>query len=176
MSASPAILGFAAGRLETGIFVPAEKLVKAAAGLALPVLTAFFPYLSKRGLGRAREGWWLVCILSGGGVIAAVALWILAPVLIDLLMGENYRDSIPLMNLFVWLIPLRIANQSLGIAILFPNGADRYAGYSLVIASILAITSGYTLATYYGAAGMVIGLLLAEALLFGLLVFKSLKL
>ena len=179
LSASPAVLGFSAGTFATGIFVPAEKLIRASTGLALPVLTAFFPYLSRlastadsRG---NNQGWMLVGVLTLGGVIGALLLWLLAPWLILLLAGEGFAASIGLMSLFVWLIPLRMLSQSLGLAILLPRGDERFAGYTLICFSVIAITLGVLLSGYYGAVGMIAALLVAESILVLLLLYRAVK-
>lgn len=179
LSASPAVLGFAAGTGATGIFVPAEKLIRASTGLALPVLTAFFPYLSRlasttesRG---SNQGWMLVGTLTLGGIIGALLLCWLAPWLITLLAGEEFGASIDLMTVFVWLIPLRMMSQSLGLAILLPGGDERFAGYTLICSSLIAIALGILFSGYYGAIGMISALLVAELFLVSLLLYRATK-
>ncbi|MBQ0831291.1 oligosaccharide flippase family protein [Marinobacter sp.] len=179
LSASPAVLGFSAGTLATGIFVPAEKLIRASTGLALPVLTAFFPYLSR--LSSAKDsrgnthGWMLVGVLTLGGAIGAVLLWYLAPWLVLLLAGESFEASAGLMSLFVWLLPLRMLSQSLGLAILLPQGDERFAGYTMICSAILAVALGVLFSGWYGAIGMVSALLVAEAMLVLLLLYRALR-
>jgi O-antigen/teichoic acid export membrane protein len=176
MSASPALLGMASGRYQTGVYVPAEKLVKAVAGMATPVLTAFFPFLSRRFSETGRiSGWPVVFLLTGFSVVGALVLAFLAPWLIGLLAGEAFADSVDLLRLFVWLIPLRVMNQSLGLAVLMPLGRDRWAGYSLLASAVVAMTFGFFLSREFGAKGMVAGLLAGEALLAISLLFAAFR-
>lgn len=174
MSASPALLGVASGRYQTGVFVPAEKLVKAAAGMATPVLTAFFPFLSRRFSESGQvSGWPVVFLLTGLSALGALLLAWLAPWLIGLLAGAEFADSADLLRLFVWLIPLRVMNQSLGLAILMPLGRDRWAGYSLIASAAAAMAFGFFLSREFGAVGMVAGLLTGEALLATSLIYAA---
>ncbi|WP_417522204.1 oligosaccharide flippase family protein [Marinobacter sp.] len=179
LSASPAVLGFSAGSLATGIFVPAEKLIRASTGLALPVLTAFFPYLSRLASSQSRlgngHGWMLVSVLTFGGVIGAFLLWQLAPWLIRLLAGDGFEASVGLLSVFVWLIPLRMLSQSLGLAILLPQGDERFASYALICSAFFAILLGVFLSGIYGASGMVVALLVAELMLVIALLSRTYK-
>ena len=166
MSASPAVLGFASTRYETGVFVPAEKVIKACAGMVTPVLTAFFPFLSRRfNETGVSSGWGVVLVLSACSFIGAYLLFWLSPWLIKILAGDGFEKTTALLQWFVCLIPLRVINQSLGIAILMPAGRDRWAGYSLIVCAVIAMSLGFWLAGNYGAQGMVFGLLFGEALL-----------
>ena len=176
MSASPALLGIASGRYQTGVFVPAEKLVKAAAGMATPVLTAFFPFLARRFSERGLvSGWPVVSLLTALSAVGAVLLAWLSPWLIGLLAGEEFAESVDLLRIFVWLIPLRVMNQSLGLAILMPLGKDRWAGYSLIICATVAMTLGFFLSRQHGAEGMVAGLLFGEAILATSLLYAAFR-
>lgn len=177
MSASPAVLGLASSKYQTGIFVPAEKLVKAAAGMALPVLTAFFPYFAKRHAdGEPPKGWLLVVIMTLVAAAGAALLVLLAPWLIVVLAGDDFTESAHLITWFATMIPLRVFNQSLGLSVLIPQGRDRSAGYSLMFSALVAMCVGYYFATAFGAIGMVWGLLCGEALLLCLLTFSATRL
>lgn len=177
MSASPAVLGLASSKYETGIFVPAEKLVKAAAGMAMPILTAFFPFFSKQYAdGGAARGWLLVFVMTALAAVGAGLLVWLSPWLISVLAGDEFVKSVELITWFAALIPLRVFNQSLGLSVLIPQGRDRSAGYSLMFSALIAMCMGYMLATVFGAIGMVWGLLIGETLLLVLLIFAAIKL
>src|SRR5690606_2129538 len=174
MSASPAVLGLASSKYQTGVFVPAEKLVKAAAGMAMPVLTAFFPYFAKRHAeGEPPKGWLLVFIMTLLAAAGATVLVWLAPWLIVVLAGTEFKESVYLITWFAALIPLRVFNQSLGLSVLIPQGQDKSAGYSLMFSALVAMCAGYYLATVFGAIGMVWGLLFGEVLLLCLLTISA---
>lgn len=174
MSISPAIIGFASTTYQVGVFSPAEKLIKATAGVAAPILTAFFPHLSRKS-NPSKQGFWLVFYLVVTSIVGAFFLWLLAPWIIITLLGKEFLLSIEIIPIFVFLIPIRVCNQSLGLAILLPQGKDRYAGFSILFCSLLTILIGFVLTTIYGAKGMVYGLIVAELFLLVFLLLGVLK-
>jgi len=169
LSAAPPVLAFSAGQSALAVFVPAEKVIRGVVGLVTPVLTAFFPHFS-RGLavsGRhyLHHGWAVVFSVALAGTLAALFLWFLGPTLLTLVLGAQYALAGKLLLWFVWLIPLRMTNQALGMALLIPARKDRVASGLLMAFSGLALGFGGALATQIGALGMVIGFIVAEGLL-----------
>jgi hypothetical protein len=65
----------------------------------------------------------------------------------------------------VWLIPLRLINQTLGFAILLPAGHERQASIHMLSASIGSLALGAWLTIDHGAWGMVWGLVIGETAL-----------
>lgn len=105
--------------------------------------------------------------------MAAASLTILGPDLMSLMLGPGYEQVNALIVLMVWLIPLRLFNQTLGMAILLPAQFERPASIATIVASMLALGVGTLLALSEGALGMVQGLLIGETTLVLIQIFLA---
>ena len=168
-TAATTVLGTTAGTGSVGIFAPTEKVIKAVIGLALPVFHAFYPHLSRLFIEdrqkKHQQAMWLVFVITISGFVAATALSFIGPALMTWLLGPGFNEVNQLLLLMVWLIPLRLLNQTLGFAILLPAQRERRAGIAMLFASALSLGLGAYLSLTYGAAGMVIGILIGETVL-----------
>lgn len=165
-TAATIVLGSVAGKEAVGIFGPAEKIVKAVIGLALPLLNAFYPHLSRLLIEdkakKARQSLLLLLIVTSAGILAVLVLSLLGPMLMRWLLGPGFEAAGELILLMVWLIPLRLANQTIGFAVLLPSEREHRACISMLTVSITSLMLGALLAAEYGAQGMVIGILIGE--------------
>lgn len=168
-TAATTMLGSVSGKAAVGIFAPTEKVVKAVIGLALPLFQAFYPHLSRLSIQnpqkKKRQAIQLVISVTIGAFAAAVALSLAGPILMRWMLGPGFEEVNQLLLIMVWLIPLRLMNQTLGFAVLLPAMQERTAGIFTLLTSALSLGMGALLATKFGAAGMVTGLLIGEALL-----------
>lgn len=166
-TAATAVLGTIAGKTAVGVFAPAEKVIKALIGLSLPVLNAFYPHLSRLFIEdrakKERHAIILTVTFALAGLISALVLTFLGPTLMAWLLGSGFEQAGTLLLLMVWLIPIRLVNQTLGFAILLPAQLERRASLNVMAASIGSLGLGAFLALSHGAAGMVWGLLIGEA-------------
>lgn len=179
-TAATTVLGFITDKATIGIFAPTEKVVKAVIGLALPVFHAFYPHLSRLFVEdrqkKHRQSLWLVAGVTISGLIAAILLSFVGPSIMAWMLGPGYDDVNSLLLLMVWLIPLRLMNQTLGFAVLLPAQQERIAGTSMLLSSALSLGLGAFLAVTYGATGMVTGLLIGEAVLAAAQVYMASRL
>ena len=168
-SAATTMLGSIAGNATVGIFSPAEKVVKAVCGLALPVFHAFYPHLSSLFIAnrqqKNQQSILLVVFVTGAGLMAAISLTFIGPTIMHSLLGPGFDAVDDLMVVMVWLIPLRLLNQTLGFAVLLPAGIEHQAGNAALLSSVLSLGFGTYLAMQFGAIGMVIGMLIGEIVL-----------
>lgn len=165
-TAATTVLGGVAGKAAVGVFAPAEKIVKAVIGLALPLLNAFYPHLSRLFVEdkakKASQSLLLIATISFAGLIAAIVLTLFGTTIMGWLLGPGFENAGTILALMVWLIPLRLMNQSVGFAVLLPNQMEKRASRSMLVASVSALIIGALLAVEYGAQGMVWGMLLGE--------------
>lgn len=168
-SAATTVLGSVAGKAAVGIFGPAEKLAKAVIGLALPLLNAFYPHLSRLYVEdkakKNRQSVMLLMTVTIAGIMAAVILTFAGPTLMRWLLGSGFEEAGKLIVLMVWLIPLRLMNQTIGFAVLLPAQLEHRASSSMLVSAIVSLTLGALFATTYGAQGMVAGILVGEMFL-----------
>lgn len=165
-TAATTVLGAVAGKAAVGVFAPAEKIVKAVIGLALPILNAFYPHLSRLFVEdkakKNRQSFLLVMLITFGGLVSAVALSFIGPTIVQWLLGPGFEKAIGLLLLMVWLIPLRLMNQTIGLAVLLPAQMERGASVGMLGSAVASLVLGAWFAISHGAAGMVWGMLLGE--------------
>ena len=168
-TAATSVLGVVSNATAVGIFAPADKVIKAVTGLALPVLNAFYPYFSglfaQDNSKPERQAALLSATIFLAGITSAVVLSFIGPTLMQWLLGHGFDQAGELLTLMVWLIPLRLGNQTLAFTMLLPAQLEHRASISTLLASIFALGLGAMLATSHGAFGMVWAILLGETLL-----------
>lgn len=174
MSAGTPLVSLFSGAQVLAYYAPAEKLVRSLAGLAAPVLVGIFPLLSRLGVSNRRSAVWSCLVISAvffiGGVLLAIAVILVGREAMVLLLGREFAGVAELLNLFVWLIPFRLANQSMGLAGLIVLGRQKLLAKLTLVASVCAVACSAGLAGIYGATGVVAGFITAEVVLFILLV------
>ncbi len=166
LSASPSIVGFTAGRNEISAFIPAEKVIRGMVGFTQPVLMALFPIFSRKfshadenSLGTALK---IIVGIAIFGVVCALLLAVVGPAIVYKLLGNEFAKAGFLLAWFVWLIPIRMVNQALGLLVLLPMRKDKIASRLLICFSLLAMILGGILSGLWGSIGMVYGLIAAE--------------
>jgi PST family polysaccharide transporter len=168
-TAATTVLGAIAGKAAVGLFAPTEKIVKAVIGLGLPVFQAFYPHLSRLLIldqrASQRQSIWLIGVVTIGGLTATILLLVFGPSLMTLMLGSNYDAVNDLLFLMIWLIPLRLLNQTLGFAVLLPAQLENRASLAMLISSLISLAIGALLSIELGAQGMVLGMLLGEGIL-----------
>lgn len=174
MSSGPALIAFVSGVQALASYVPAEKIVKGLIGIASPLLAGIFPLINRSFMPGARPQLFLSLFVSTSlmlsGVAAAVAVSYAGERLITVILGEGFSAATDVIKLLVWIVPLRMANQSLALTFLIPMNKDKLVGTLTLLSSLVAILSVICFGTLYGALGAAAGFILAEALLFLMLI------
>lgn len=174
-SIASTLLGMLGGARAVGAFVPAEKLVRAASGLAVPVLNAAFPHLVRLQSDSAHAAKKVVSIAVGMlfliTVIFAVLTVCLADWVVNIVFGPGYQDAIELLSLLVWIVPLRICSMALAILWFIPGGKERVASRVMMLNIAIICLLAFLLVPTLGGLGMTIAFLAAEVTMFSLLLF-----
>lgn len=168
LQANSFILGLLAGPQTVAFFGGAEKIVRAATGLIQPATQALYPRISHLAAdqdGRARALVRLSLVLVCGlGTVLGIAAAVGAPHLVRLFLGQGYEAAVPVLRVLALLLPIVSLGTVLGIHWALPMGFDR-PFYGLVIAAgALNVVMAYLLAPRFGALGMAISVVLADAL------------
>ena len=168
LSAGPALVGIMCGQASVAKFVPAEKIIKASVGLVGPVLIGLYPYLSRRLLQTAEINLKLssiiVAFLFGAGIVGAAIIACAGNFLIHLMLGPGFEEAVSILQVFVFIIPFRMMNQSIGLTIFMPLGKDKVLSICLMFFSMLSLCLAAALSHWYDLIGIVYGLVLAEVL------------
>ena len=179
LSSGPALVGLFCGKVAVASYVPAEKIVRGFVGFINPVLIGFFPHLSRQYSSSVNSALKLSWIIIGAvfllGIASAFFISIFGQYVIARVLGSDFIGAASVLNIFVWIIPLRMANQAVGLCMLIPRGLDRVASRSILIFAVISIILAGILSKMYGVEGIVYGFLIAELLLLISLLFLSFK-
>ncbi|CAI0773726.1 Putative O-antigen transporter [Serratia entomophila] len=174
-SIASTLLGLLGGARAVGAFVPAEKLVRAASGLAAPVLNAAFPHLVRLQSDSAHAAKRVVSLAVGVLFLATVVFAVLtvcvAGWVVNIVFGPGYQDAIELLRLLVWIVPLRICSMALAILWFIPGGKEQVASRVMMLNIVIICLLAFLLVPTLGGLGMTIAFLAAEVTMFSLLLF-----
>lgn len=157
---NPFILGFFAPMDIVGYYTAAEKIARASLGLISPLTQAIYPNFAKIG-SESKEQLFIVArkalyILGGVGLAASLLVFVFAPLIVRLFLGNDYEPSIlPLRILSS--IPLFVALSNLfGIQIMLPLKEDRAFTVILLLAGLVNFVLIFIFAPILGAVGSAI--------------------
>jgi PST family polysaccharide transporter len=165
-SANGVILGLLTSPIQVGFFEVGNRLVRPGLAILWPLGQAIYPrinHLIKRDSGAAlrlsRLALWATL---GIGLLGGVLLAALAPFLVSLLFGEQYKASVPVLQVLALLLPIVAFGYSLSMQYMFPRQMDREVMYSVLSASAINLVVALILAPRLGALGMAIAVVAAE--------------
>jgi O-antigen/teichoic acid export membrane protein len=180
ISASTYILSVLAPETEVSAFGVAERLIAAGLSLMGPAAQVLVPkvtYLVSTDPARANRLARRILAFFLCGAIAAVACtMLLAGWAIPLVFGSGFQHTVPVLKLFVLVLPLSVVNQAIGIYFLIPRNCESLLARAGVTSAVVSLLAAIPLASHWGAMGMVCARLVGElTLLTALLVclFRS---
>ena len=162
------LLGFFAPTAAIAHFSAAEKLVRVSLQVLGPIGTAVYPRLAalqaRREHERARQLLTVAGVAAaGGGLVLAGALALFAPLVIRILYGGAFvHASVPILRVFVLVIPLGILGVTCG-SWLMTLHMDRRAMVIVLRAGILNVVLACVLTPLLGPIGMAWSVVCAEA-------------
>jgi PST family polysaccharide transporter len=165
-TANSFILGLFAGPHAVGFYGSAEKLVRAASTLLMPVSQALYPRINHlvahdRPAAAALVRRSLLPIV-GLGVAAGVAIGVAAPFLTRVLFGPGYEPVAAVLRILAFLPPILALGTVLGLNWILPLGRDRAYVRFVLAAGAANLVLAALLAPRYGATGMAVAAVLAE--------------
>lgn len=155
---------------ETGYYSVASRIISVI--LVIPSLfyTALFPYLSKQ---ISIQNWILIKKIFNysmlfsitAGLIFAILCFILAPFLIPLFFGNEFINSIAILQIFIWILVFIFPTNFLNILLISLN-KQWLDFFVTLIPAILNIILNFIFIPNYGVFGAVYSSLLAQILNF----------
>jgi O-antigen/teichoic acid export membrane protein len=172
-SIASTLLGLFGGARLVGAFAPAEKLVRASAGMAGLALNAVFPHLVRVRSGSRDAARRLVgrCLLIFGGatiLFALVTVW-LAPLVVRLVFGPGYDNAIVLLRMLVWIVPLRVSSMTIAILWFIPGGREDVASRAMLANIFVVCLLASLLVPFWGGLGMTLAFICSEITMFSIL-------
>ncbi len=166
-SANNFILGSILEPSLVGVYAGAEKLVKAIVGLWMPLSNVIYPRINYLLANKPKEAQKLIfktlIIYFFSSLLITILFVIFADFFVKLFLGENFIDSIQIMQVLAPIIVLIALSNVTGILWLLPRKKDKEFNTIIVIAGILNILFALILVKLYGPLGMAYSVLIAES-------------
>ncbi|WP_165079200.1 MULTISPECIES: oligosaccharide flippase family protein [unclassified Desulfovibrio] len=151
------VLGYFLPPAEMGIYLAADKIIKAVADASEPVTQTIYPEVcALRHGGTETAGqmlFWSFAVTVGLMLLAAVLLWLTAPWLIPLALGAKYAEAIPILNIMVAALPIMGMNAVVGPQILVASGHERAFFLASVFVAAASVPLAMLLPTLFGLEG-----------------------
>lgn len=163
---NPVILGFFANFTIVGYYSVAEKIIRIMIGLFGPVSQSLYPFISSiaqkskpDALNFIKKITRISFFLS---LIISILIFLLANIIVDLLAGKAYNNSILLIRILAFLPLIVIMSNIFGILTMLPLNYKKAYSNIYLIGSILNILLALLLTSLYQAVGISISLLITE--------------
>lgn len=167
LQANTLILSMMAPAAAVAAYGGAERVVRAAINLLLPVTQAFFPHVSRLAAsdplrGRAAVQRALAALVFMGLVGAGVAA-VMAPLLVGVLLGSSYDASIPVLRLLGVTIPLIAAGTVLGIYWALPWKREPLFLGAVILGGLVNVAAAVIMVPRWQSLGMAASVVAAES-------------
>jgi PST family polysaccharide transporter len=162
------ILGLFTNNIAVGYFAAADKIVQAVKGLYSPVSQAIFPLISKKIHENKQAGLIFIQkvtrIIGTAMFIISLLLFLLAEQISNLILGEQYQQSIPLLQIMAFLPFIISISNLFAVQGLYNLGkaalVSKFIGLIAILHLIIVTFSIYK----FGTTGAVFGMLATEVI------------
>lgn len=162
------ILGLFTNNTIVGYFAGADKVVQAVKGLYQPVSQSIYPLIGKKihedkqaGLAFIQKTTWIV---GTGMFLISVLLFLLAEWIVNLLLGEQYKQTVVYLQIMAFLPFIIALSNIFGIQTMLNLGYKIAFSRILLAASILGVGLSFVLVPLYEGLGTAITLLVVEVI------------
>lgn len=177
---TPIVLGGVSGKLDVGVFNSANMIKQGLAGLASPVVQAFYPRINilhrdNPKLANEKSKSILKYLVLLYTVLAIPFLLFAKPISL-VIFGEKGAVIYESMRLMA-LLPIFIGfNTVVGLLILVPNGMTKKYFKAISIGSIACLAVVFPACMYFGANGAIFSLMIAEVFVGAVMLKQLIKL
>jgi polysaccharide transporter, PST family len=152
------VLGAVAPVAALGEYAGAERITRVFQQGMWPVNQALYPRLThqaKNSPARARKTVRLSLLSLGGvGIVFGLILFFGSPLLVRLVLGPAFANSVPALRIFALWIPLIAISTVIIFQVLLPNHLDRQFNFVTITSALTAIGVSALMAPHYGAVGL----------------------
>lgn len=159
-------LGLLTNNVVVGYFSGAKKIIDNITGLISPITQAIYPYISKK-VSYSQEDAILfiqriVLILGGGNLIISIIIICFASMIVRILLGDGYEQSILLLRIMAFLPFIISLSNIFGIQTMLTFGMQNEFSRILLLAAILNTCIVMPLIYLYKAIGVCIAITVTE--------------
>ena len=173
-TANVLILGIFAPAPIVGYYASAEKLSKAIAGLLLPIRDAFYPRLSHLAVHSPLENERLTrisaVIEASCGLVLSIIAWAAAGPIIRLIFGNTFAGAVPILRILAVLPFILSFADAIGFQSLLPAGKEAVVVKAIIAGGVVNLVVAVLLAPRFLGQGMATSVVIAEAVVCGILV------
>ncbi|WAC59100.1 oligosaccharide flippase family protein [Brevundimonas sp. SL130] len=156
-----------AGPAQAAIYAVADKVVAAASSLMRPLVGLVGPriagLLAEDAPTAFRTARWSLMVTPGLFLGVAAGLWLAAPLLVRMLVGEGFGDAAGVLRTLVFVLPLVAASQVLGLQLMTALRMDGRFALMVGLGCVATLAPAVALAPGGGALGMAGARLTGEA-------------
>jgi len=177
--ATPVILAYLVTRADLVAYQQSERIVTAVQSLLLVISQVGYARVMRLVAepGKARSQAYDASVLQvGGSLLASIALFITAPLLLKVFWGNVDEQSLTTLRVMVFLIPVLGLNAAFALNYLLPMKMDRVVVGAAVIGSFVSVALLFLLARYFGPLTGVFGVIAGEfvmTLIMGILLWRA---
>jgi PST family polysaccharide transporter len=165
---APLSLSLLSGDVQVGLFAAGEKIVRVVSILPAPLATALFPRVNHLMVASptraARLGLGALALQLTFGAVAALVLFVAAPLIVRTVLGAAFMHAIPVLRILS-VFPLLIGiTGCLSNQFLIPLGQTKAMSHVAMGASASYVVMLLIASHFWGAVGAALALITAEAI------------
>ena len=165
-ASSTYLLSALASHHEVGLYGSAERLVAAGISLMSPLSAVFSPKVTRLFKEDQLRAYQLVkkifLVLISIAIAGAIVSYFFAELVIQLIFGEAFAGSAPILQCFAFIFPLEMMVILLGGYILIPQHHERFLAKVVIAGAILNIAMAFPLVHLYSGIGMALAAVLSK--------------
>lgn len=171
------ILGFFVSSSAISFYGSAEKIMKAAVGLLMPISKSMYPRLSEwvtqnRILAQQLHRKIVLLQFFLMSILGSI-IYLFAQPIIMFVLGSGYHDVVPILKIFATILPIIALSNAYGVQWLLANNLDRTFYRIVLLAGCINIILGIIAANHWGIIGMAYTLLITEIIILILTLFAT---
>jgi polysaccharide transporter, PST family len=160
------VLGAVAPVAVLGEYAGAERITRVFQQGMWPVNQALYPKLTQQAQNHQANALKVVrlslLLLGGLGLVLGLAIFLTAPLLVHLVLGQAFHDSVPVLRVFALWIPLTALCTVIIFQLLLPNQLDNQFNIVNFTAALVGIGSALLLAPGLSAVGIAWSAVIAQ--------------
>ena len=160
------VLGWVAPMAVLGQYAGAERISRVFQQGLWPINQALYPNLTKRMRDNRHDAMKMVRLsiffLGGLGLLFGLILFLGAPLLVHVVLGDAFHESIPALRVFSLWIPLIALSTVIIFQLLLPNQMDHQFNVVLLTAGLLGFGCALLLAPRLQAVGIAWSIVVAQ--------------
>jgi polysaccharide transporter, PST family len=160
------VLGWVAPMAALGQYAGAERISRVFQQGLWPINQALYPNLTKQMRDNRHDAMKMVrlsiFLLGGLGLLFGLILFLGAPLLVHVVLGDAFHRSIPALRVFALWIPLIALSTVITFQLLLPNQMDHQFNVVVFTAALLGFGCALLLAPGFQAVGIACSVLVAQ--------------